>query len=248
MNQTTVSLPSVAIARLATAISGLQGKTQFAGFTYRSKESNELARHTLILGASYENTVNASLDILRTREHIAVDVAASRILQNDIARAQASVKMFDAMGTDSPNYAANAHDEWIAILSDSKRRLKSFQDMIGPYRSAASELFMSLEDTLSAHAKGEENAAYTKAGMYETICPGLKVSRVDGTFEVSGLAHAKKVIEAGTYKSVNSSAKTIAKNEIRASLPIGKFRTLALDAGALESVRISGNEVDVQDV
>jgi hypothetical protein len=223
MNQIqSISLPATAIARLVAAVASLPG-VRFVGVTYRSKEANELARHVFILGASYENTCTASLDILRQREAIETDVSFTRLLQLGIASTIA--------GTPERK-AANA-------------MLAKYQDGIGPERAAAAELFISLEATLSAHAKGEDNAAYTKAGLYESICPGLKVSRADGTFELCGLSHSKRVIEPGTYKHVNSSAKTIAKDEIKRALPVGKFRTLALDLGALESVRISGNEVDV---
>lgn len=223
MNILTVSLPAVAIARLTAAVASVNNGPRFAGVTYRSKESNELARHTLILGASYENTVQTSLDVLSKRQNIAADSAVTRVLQA----------------------AVNATVAGSAERKSANAALKSWQAMVGDVRAAASELFVSLENTLTAHAKGEENPAYTKAGVYESICPGLKVSRVDGTFEIAGLSHGKTVLEAGTFKAVNSSGKTIAKDDIRRALPIGKFRTLALDVGALESVRIGGREIDV---
>lgn len=222
MNQTTISLPATAIARLTAAVASLPG-VRFVGVTYRSKESNELARHCLILGADYGEQVRKSLDVLNARPTMAVDLATTRTLSEAI----------DALPVGSKERkAANAS-------------LKSFQAMIGPERAAAAELAMSFEDTLAAHAKGEQNAAYTKAGLYETICPGLHVSRADGTFELCGLSHSKTVLEEGQFPVVNSSAKTIAKNKIRSDLPVGRYRTLACDVSALESVRIGGSELDV---
>lgn len=224
-NQTTVSLAPVVIARLTAAVAQLPG-VRFVGVTYRTKESGELARRVMILGASYENVLTSSLDILRTRKDIATHAAVTKELQNAIA---SSV-------TGSPERkAANA-------------ALKGFQSMIGAENAAAAELFCSYEKSLAAHAKGEENADYTKAGLYETICPGVKVSRADGTFELSGLTHSKRVLEEGTFKAVNSSDKTIAKRAIEKALPAGKFRTLALDVDCLESVRIGGSEIDVSDI
>jgi hypothetical protein len=221
-NTVTVSLPATAIARLTAAVASLPG-VRFAGVTYRAKESGELARHCLILGADYGEQIRKSLAILNARENIAVDVATTRELS----------KAIDATAKGSPaRKAANA-------------ALASFQGMIGAERAASAELFLSFEETLSAHERGEQNKAYTKAGLYESICPGLQVSRADGTFEISGLQHSKTVLETGVYPVVNSSAKTIAKNEIRKALPVGRYRTLCLDAGALESVRIGGSEIDV---
>jgi hypothetical protein len=228
MNQTTISLPSVAIARLVAAVAGLQGKVQFAGVTYRAKESGELARHTFILGASYENCLKTSVTQLVQDggQALGVDMQTTRELEKvieSLAKGSAARK------------AANA-------------ALASFQTMIGAERAARAELCISFMDSLASGATGEENKRYTKAGIYETICPGIKVSRTDGSFELCGLSHAKTVIEPGTYPVVNSSTKTIAKNALRKTLPIGKYRTLALDVGALDSVRIGGSEIDVQDV
>ena len=48
------------IAQIAKQISAIEG-TKFASFTYLSKSAGELARHTLILGASYHNLVEKSV-------------------------------------------------------------------------------------------------------------------------------------------------------------------------------------------
>jgi hypothetical protein len=172
------------MARLVASVAALPS-ARFAGFTYRAKESGELARHVLILGADYGKTLAQSLDQL----------AAMRGL------------------------------EGVQLL-------------------AAQELAASLEKSLNCHLAGVTNPDYTKADTYEAICPGVKVHKLDGSLEVAGLSHSKTVLETGTFKTVNSSAKTIAKNELHQMLPIGKYRTFCLDAGALESVRIEGKEID----
>lgn len=223
MNHTENTIPSPALARLVAAVASLQG-VKFVGVTYRSKESGELARHTLILGASYQNTVKASLDLLTSRPFIGADMQQTKALADAV---KATVK------DTKERKAANA-------------ALKAFQETIGAERAAASELALSLFATLEAGTRGEQNPGYTKAGVYETICEGLKVSRTDGTFELCGLAHSKVTLEAGTYALVNSSAKTLAKEAIREALPIGKYRTLSLDAGAMESVRIGGRDIDCE--
>ena len=179
------SIPSVlSIARLITAVNALPS-ARFVGFTYRAKESGELANHVLIVGASYENTLRASVEQLN------------------------------------------------ALLPS----------LSGIDAIAGAELAASLAKSLACMAAGIENPDYTKAGLYEAICPGVKYSKADGTLEVAGLAHSKTVIERGTYKSVNSSAKTLAKAALRSALPIGKFRTFCLDVGCLDSVRISGEAI-----
>lgn len=186
MNSVTVSLPSATIARLAVAVASLQG-VRFVGVTYRSKSTNELARHVLIIGASYKEVIRKSMEELT-------------------------------------------------------RKLPT---LTGIHTQAANELIASYSKSLLAIDTGTERPDYTKAGLYEVICPGLKVSRNDGSFELCGLSHSKTVIEAGVYETVKSRPLTIAKRELEEGLPRSKYRTLALDVGALESVRIGGREIDV---
>ena len=179
------SLPSpVAIARLVAAVQSLPS-ARFVSFTYRAKESGELARHVLILGADYENTLRASV------------LELNAMLP--------SLKGVDAV--------------------------------------AGVELAQSLAKSIACLVTGTRNDDYTKADTYLPICQGIKAHKLDGSLEVAGLSHSKVVLEAGTFKTVNSSAKTIAKAKIRKALSIGKYRTFCLDAGTLESVRISGTEI-----
>lgn len=223
-NSATVSLPATAIARLTAAVASLSNGPRFVGVTYRSKESGELARHVVIVGASYENVLRNSLAELSKREHVATDSAVTKEL----------LALRDSTLAGSP------------ARKEINAKINAFQRMIGAERAAAAELHCSYSKSLDSHVAGLEcNPDYTKAGLYETICPGLKVSRADGTFELCGLSHSKTVIEPGTFATVNSSDKTIAKRQIEKTLPAGKYRTLCLDLGALESVRIGGEEIDV---
>jgi hypothetical protein len=68
----------------------------------------------------------------------------------------------------------------------------------------------------------------------------LKVNTVDNSLQLFGLVQSKTVITPGVYKPVNSAAKTIAKNQIRKALPIGKFREFALDSGVIHGARVNG--------
>lgn len=158
---------------------------RLASITYRAKDSGELARHTLIMGADYQKVVEDSL-------------------------LEFQLQLPELKGVEA-----------IACL----------------------ELIESAKNTLSNMEKGEENDAYTKKGMYFPICPGIKILEKDMTAEIQGLAHAKKVIEPGEYKKVNSSPKTIAKNNLRKASKWGKLRTFSIDLGHLERVKINGEEL-----
>jgi hypothetical protein len=111
--------------------------------------------------------------------------------------------------------------------------------------TACDELIASVKQSIESHAKGEQNPAYTKKNQYFVVAeaPALKVSLVDGTMEISGLAHAKVVLEEGEpRKPVNSKPLTIEKNRLRKQLAIGKFRTFAVEN--LEGVRLNGETLE----
>jgi hypothetical protein len=105
---------------------------------------------------------------------------------------------------------------------------------------AAKELETSFAKTLAAHAVGEQNSDYTKKGQYHEICKGLNVNLLDGSFQLFGLTVSKDVVTPGTHRVVKSAPLTVAKDKLRKSLPVGKFREFALDAGTVQSVRANG--------
>lgn len=110
---------------------------------------------------------------------------------------------------------------------------------------AKAEIVASLKNTLANAEKGLSNDAYTKADTYTPICKGIKAHKTDESFEVCGLVVSRKVLIEGVHKPVNSKPLTLAKNAIRKALAISKYRTLCLDRGHLESLRIGGTEIEV---
>jgi hypothetical protein len=104
---------------------------------------------------------------------------------------------------------------------------------------ACAELIASLRESLE---KGVgNNSAYTNADTYLPIAKGVKIHKETGEIYVSGFSRAKVTLEAGTFKSVKSSEKTIAKNKLRKGLLSGKIRQFALPATL--SARMNGKEM-----
>ncbi len=108
-------------------------------------------------------------------------------------------------------------------------------------KQAAVNVMASLKKTLAAHAVGEQNADYTKAGQYIPICNGVNVNANDGTIQVFGLVNTKTVLVPGVYPHVNHRPLTVAQNEIRERLTVGKFREFALDEDTIAEVKMSGD-------
>lgn len=105
---------------------------------------------------------------------------------------------------------------------------------------AADELLKSFQKTLDGTQDG-----YTKAETYQgTSVPGLKINTVDNSLQLFGLVESKVVIIPGVYKTVNSAAKTIAKDALRRTLSIGKFKEFALDSGCIHSARVNGERIE----
>lgn len=108
---------------------------------------------------------------------------------------------------------------------------------------AIKALIVSLKESLAAMDENREHADYTKKGQYESIGNGIKVNLKDMTCEIQGLQTARKVLVEGIYPKVNSKPLTIAKNKVRKELPVGRFKTLALDLGNIHDVRLNGEEI-----
>jgi hypothetical protein len=145
---------------------------KFAAFTYRSRETNELARYVLILGANL-----------------------TTLYEKDRETLTALLPTLDGLKAD-----------------------------------AATALLASIDESL---AKGlGHNAAYThgpeQGDTYETILPGLKIHKTDGTLHVTGLLHRKTVLEEGVHKVVKSKPLTLAKREIERELRRSKIRQFRL--------------------
>ena len=115
------------------------------------------------------------------------------------------------------------------------------------WKLAAAELMESFKNTLAAHARGEQNEAYTKKGQYIPIGNGVNLNTTDNTIQLFGLVLTKKVIVEGVYPKVNSAAKTIAKNKIRKLLPVGNFREFAIDVSQVEQMKINGDVIEFPD-
>tara|TARA_R110000803_G_scaffold19482_3_gene50941 strand:+ start:155 stop:679 length:525 start_codon:yes stop_codon:yes gene_type:complete len=98
---------------------------------------------------------------------------------------------------------------------------------------AKESIIASLEKPSKAHSEGQKAA-------YKHIAPGLKVHTETDEVYVTGFAISKVVLEKGTYKTVNSSTKTLAKKELTKAMNLksSKFRNFKL--GNSKSLQMQG--------
>lgn len=101
-SETVQNIPALSIAKLIDAIRAIKGNA-FVSFTYRSKETGELARHTVQLGADYGNTLRKSMEELTAKKHLlsGIDLEACDAL---IASYSKSLATFQ-LGVKNDSYA-----------------------------------------------------------------------------------------------------------------------------------------------
>lgn len=108
---------------------------------------------------------------------------------------------------------------------------------------AKAEVIASLNQSLLSFNTDTVNPDYTCADTYEPITAGVKAHKTEGQIYVSGVVISKKVIKAGTYKTVNSKPLTLAKNALKKSAPISKWRQFILAADNVDLLRLGGKEI-----
>jgi hypothetical protein len=110
-------------------------------------------------------------------------------------------------------------------------------------KTALNEMLLSAEKNLSANF--DEHTAQSKGqtDAYIKITNAIRLHKETLAIHIFGMRIAKKIIVEGTYKTVKSSDKTLAKKAITKALDLraGKFRDyILLEA---EAVKISGDEI-----
>jgi hypothetical protein len=158
---------------------------QFISLTYKSKESGEVARHTIAVGVNLERAYRRD----------------KSILHNILRKAE------------------------------------------GLKAQAASELLQSVAESLKVGIGN--NPTYTCAGVFAPVVPGIKLHKETGQLYVYGYTVGKKVLQPGTYKTVNSKPLTIEKNRIRKVLKNGRFRQFAIDVENLQEVRANNKTLEL---
>ena len=136
---------------------------------------------------------------------------------------------------------------------ESLNQLREMKFPVGSIDEQAQKaLIISFENTLAAHEVGKQNAAYTKADVYEDVSldgipvSGIRYNTNDGTFKLFGLSVKKDVLVNGVFAVVKSRPLTIAKDTIRRALPVGKFREYSIEENALATAKMNGETLEME--
>ena len=86
-------------------------------------------------------------------------------------------------------------------------------------------------ELIAAFKKPDIARSLAQKDAYTIIFDGVKVHNETGKLYIYGYRVNKTVLVEGEYKTVKSSALTIAKNELRKLLKTGKFTQFAVEVG-----------------
>jgi hypothetical protein len=105
---------------------------------------------------------------------------------------------------------------------------------------ALSEMVNSAIKNLSEKLEDRTAQSIAQTDAYINVTPALRIHKETGALHIFGQSVRKTVKVKGEYKTVNSSAKTIAKNTIKKELDLrsDKFRTFIVEN--LEQFKIDG--------
>jgi hypothetical protein len=109
----------------------------------------------------------------------------------------------------------------------------------GVKAQACDEIIASITETLTTG----QNSQYTKTGYYTAEGNGNLQVSVKEVAYVRGYSIGKEVLEAGTYKTVKSSDKTKAKNELRKALKNTRVREFRITPENFIVARAEGKAI-----
>jgi hypothetical protein len=114
--------------------------------------------------------------------------------------------------------------------------LQAHADLVTSLRKRLAD--ESVKDELRAKGDATIKASDAQKDAYEHIAKGLKVQ--DGYLYLYGLMVRKTVIQKGNYKTVNSAALTIAKNQIKKAADLRETKYKQFKLGRKEDLKING--------
>lgn len=130
-----------------------------------------------------------------------------------------------------------------AYKADIRSLEKVRPSLAGVALLACDELLASFRESIT---KGVgNNSAYTCKDVYVSIAKGIKVHKETGEVHLTGFGRSKVTLKEGTYKTVNSAEKTIAKKKLQKNLLSGKFRQFVLPN--IASAKMNGLELIFND-
>ena len=111
------------------------------------------------------------------------------------------------------------------------------------FKSNKADLELAKAELIASFIKPDENRSKGQTDAYTTIFSGVRVHNETGVLYVYGYKQNKTVLVEGVYKTVKSSAKTIAKKELQKHLKSGQFVNFAIEVG--NTLKANGETIEI---
>jgi hypothetical protein len=102
------------------------------------------------------------------------------------------------------------------------------------------DLNIARTELINSLIKPNENRSNGQKDVYTNIATGLKVHDETGEIYVWGFRENKTVVQKGEYKTVNSSAKTIAKKELKKLLELRTDKFTQYKISEMSKMKLNG--------
>lgn len=129
------------------------------------------------------------------------------------------------------------------------------EDAIGrPYTHrelevAKAELLSSFKMTLAGNNTFTKTShVYSRIDNGEGVIPGIKLHDTQDIIHLTGFRVWRMALLPGNYPPDNRASKTIAKDDLRRRLPIGRYVQFKLTPGKFRELKVSGMTIKVEDV
>lgn len=136
-------------------------------------------------------------------------------------------------------YKLLLNTNFMNLYKDDLNTLSNLQVTSEVEIQAKNELLASINKAIDTEFQHEANPTKNMTSIQKSI----KYHEEKDELYFHCLSLEKKVIEEGTYKSVNSSAKTIAKNKIKKNLKQSKIRFFKLNIDKIQKVSVNNTRL-----
>jgi hypothetical protein len=158
-----------------------------------------------------------------------------------------SVREYNNNSNELANFLISFHINYNTALQNSLVMAENYEATTKLEQQAKNEVVASIRKSIDNYKTPieEKEDGYERFLDFDNnYVKGIKLHIETQTLHIYGFVVSKEVIRPGTYKVVNSSVLTKAKDVIRKDLPISKFRQFALRENNFTSIRV--NRINIE--
>lgn len=136
-------------------------------------------------------------------------------------------------------YTLNLNTSFMNMYKDDLETLKNMKTTTEVEAKAKDELIESVEKAIVTEFNHEKSPTKNMISLQKSI----KFHPEKNEMYIHAVSLKKKVLESGTYKIVNSSEKTIVKNQLKKSLKQSKLRFFRINLEQIKAITTNNKRI-----